>query len=102
MQDRLRLLLPKVETLTWVDLIADALHEVLVRNFTITIFIEEAKDDVHLLIVQWQTPMLKEVIKLLSVDVWIVVLVKVLERLSHRAPLLPDLIDQFDQNVTMG
>ena len=50
-QDRLRLLLPEVESLTRVDLVADALHEVLVRDLSVAILVKEAEDDILLFFV---------------------------------------------------
>ena len=53
-------LLPEVKRLSRVDLISDTRDEVLVGNLTITIFVEEFEDDILLLGLQWEAPMLQE------------------------------------------
>ena len=64
------------------DLISDTRDEVLVGNLTITIFVEEFEDDILLLGLQWEAPMLQEKDELVFVDVRIVVLIEVFESLA--------------------
>ena len=64
------------------DLVTYTCDEVLVGNLTITIFVEEFEDDILLLGLQWEAPMLQEKDELVFVDVRIVVLIKVFEGLA--------------------
>ena len=64
------------------DLVTYTRDEVLVRDLTITIFVEEFEDDILLLGLQWEAPMLQEKDELVFVDVRIVVLIKVFEGLA--------------------
>ena len=64
------------------DLVTYTRDEVLVGNLTITIFVEEFEDDILLLGLQWEAPMLQEKDELVLVDIRIVVLIKVFEGLA--------------------
>ena len=82
LDDGTLVLLPEVKRLSRVDLISDTCDEVLVRDLTITIFVEEFEDDILLLGLQWEAPMLQEKDELVFVDIRIVVLIKVFESLA--------------------
>ena len=77
------------------NLIPDTLHEVLVRDLSISVFVEERKDRVHLILVNREAPVVEEFEQLTFVDEFIVILIKVLKGFAHSAPLLSDLVDKL-------
>jgi len=91
--ERVRQVLSEVESLTWVDFVADTLDEVLVRDQTIAVLIEEVIHDFALLLRHREPPMFQEKQQLFLVDVWVVVLVEVAEGFADCVPLLPNLVD---------
>lgn len=96
------LLLTEVKSLTWVDLVPDARHEVLIGDATVLIFVEKREDNFALLLTQWEAPELKKVNQFALVNVGITILIEIFEGFAHGAPLLSNFVDKLEHDVSIG
>lgn len=94
--------LPEVQGLSGMDLIADRLHEVLESNSIIAIVIKVAENLVDLGIGKWKTPVMQIKFELLFFNAFVVILVEVPEALSCGFPVLSYFCDKLLQYSVLG